>query len=485
MKFVPGGVQEVAQESITSMMLMDAGMGNPDYLPTIMRLYRDNSPLNYILDVKGLKTKGLHVNTNNQSYNTVGSNHVKYRIAETEARLEHIRANAGGVTFIDQLGSLTKPGQNQSLVEIFTDSNWGGFQEIIELADNRTQLYIILDPEEVEDGVWKTTVKLWTNDRTEFINPDLLVDGMEFQVVTNAHEQDFSERGVEKYQFKTWGDAYLTLQRFKYSWSGTAAAIIKNKKTVAGRFVVGGGEKAFLTKAEDDMMRRAAQQLNYMHIYGKSTVTTEGKTIVKNWKGRDVMAGDGLLNSNGGPVDIFYNGWTVEFIEFLMNEIDQYVLADSNSKYEVVMLMAPKAYTSFQMLMRRLGTTMNSNIVGDGASKGMIDTYAFYEFGGIRLIPMKEPSMTLRPAIKLADGSDHNDMDVILVPLGLASDGSNGVQLVQLRPQSEGVVAGIDKGGNIASSVDGSSKHVLFQNGIINQNKIFYLKKPFIAGKNI
>jgi hypothetical protein len=197
------------------------------------------------------------------------------------------------------------------------------------------------------------------------------------------------------------------------------------------------------------------------------------------------MAGDGLVNSNGGPVDVFYNGWTKEFIDFLIDEIDQYVLADQNGKYEVVMLMAPKAYSSFQTLMRTLGTTINSNIVGDGASKGFIDTYAFYEIGGIRLIPFKEPSMTLRPGIKLPDGTNHNDMDVIMVPLGMASDGGNGVQLIQLRPMAEGEVAGIDEGGKLASSVDGSSKHILFQNGIINQNKIFYLRKPYLEPTNI
>jgi len=485
MKFVRGGIQEVAQESISSRMLMDAGMNNPDFLPTIMRLYRDTSPLNYILDLKGMKTKGINFSTNNGAFNTVGSNHVKYRIAETEARIEHIRANSSGVSFNDELGDNAHPGRYQSIVDLFTDTNWGGFQEIIELSDNRTQLFIIDDPEEVEDGVWKTRIKLWGNVKDAFIDPALLADGMEFQVVTNAHEQDFSERGVEKYQFKSWGDAWLTLQRFKYSWSGTAAAILKGQKKVSGRFVVNNGETAFLTKAEDDMMRRATQQLNYQYIFGKSTVTTEGKVIVKNLKGREVMAGDGLFYSNGGPVDIPFNGWTKAFLEWFMAEIDQYILPDQDSKYEVVLMMAPKAYASFQGLMRNLGTTVDSNIVGSGASKGFIDTYSFYELGGIRLIAFKEPSMSLRPGIKLADGSHHNDMDTIVLPLGLTSDGKNGVQLIQLRPMKEGIVAGIDEGGKIASSVDGSSKHVLFQNGIINQNKVFFLRRPYVGLKNL
>lgn len=480
MKFLRGGIVEVAQESISSQMLMDAGMSNPDYLPTIMRLYKDTAPLNYILDLKGMKTKGLNFKTNNQSFTTVGSNHLKYRISETTARIEHFRANSTGHTFVDTMGQDAEPGRYQSLVEVYSDTNWGGFQEIIELADNKTQLYIIKDPEEVEDGVWKNTIRLWTNDTSEYIDPALMGDGMEFYVATNAHEQDFSERGVEKYSFKSWGDAWLTLQRFKYSWSGTAAAILKNKKTVSGKFVVNNGEKAFLSDAEDEMMRRAAEQLNYHYLYGKSTVTTEGKVIVKNFKGRDIMSGDGIMNSNGGAIEIPYNGWTKSFMEWLLAEIDQYVNGDSDSHREIAMMMAPKAYLSFQSLMRDMRTPFSTNVVGEGASKGIIDTYEFYELGGIRLVAFKEPSMKRRARIPLPDGTYQNDWDTILLPLGLTNDGKNGVQLVQLRPSVNGTVAGLDQGGNISSSVDGTSKHVLFQNGIINQNRVFYLRKPYL-----
>lgn len=481
MKFVKGGIQSVAMESISSRMLMDAGMNNPDHIPTIMRLYRDYSPLNYILDLKGMKTKGISLETNNNSFTTVGSNHIKYRLAETDSRLEHFRSNSAGVTFVDTMGQATEPGKYQSIVEIYSDSNWGGFHEIIELADNETQLYILDDPEEVGDGVWKAKTRLWTNDKEAFINPELLGDGVEYSVVSNAHEQDFSERSVEKYEFKTWGDAYLTLQRQKYSWSGTAAAILKNKKKASGRWVTNNGEKAFMTEAEDKMMMRAAKQLNFYYLHGKSTVTTEGKTVVKTLKDREVMSGDGILHSNGGPVKIPFNGWDKSFLNYLINQISNYLRADAEGNTEVVMLMAPLSYMSFQNLMRTMGVTLDSNIEGSGSSKGIIDTYKYYELAGIRLIAMKEPSMIDRPGIHLPDGSKQNDWDTILLPLGQTGDGKNGVQLVQLRPSTRGTVAGIDLGGNIASSVDGSSTHVLFQNGIINQNKVYMLYKPYMG----
>ena len=62
------------------------------------------------------------------------------------------------------------------------------------------------------------------------VNKNLLADGMEFQLIHTLHEQDFSERGNERYFAGAIGRTYLTLQRIKYSYSGTAAAIDKAKR---------------------------------------------------------------------------------------------------------------------------------------------------------------------------------------------------------------------------------------------------------------
>ena len=477
MKFARGGVVEVNQESVSTKMLMEAGILNPDYIPTIMRAYRPSSPLNYILDVKGMKTKGLNHSTNNGSYMTVGSNHIRYRLDEDDIQIRRFKSNASGISF-ESIYPDT-PGKGGSIIVGYTDSNHDGFQEVIELGDNDTYLINTIDPEEVGDGVYKHEYKLVTNDKTKFVSPSLLGDNAEYATRYNIHEQDFSERGVEKYKFKGWADAYLTLQRFKYSWSGSAMAMLKSKKSISGKYLYNSkGETSFLTSLEDEMMATAAAQLNFAHIFGKSTVDTEGKVFLKNKKQRDLMAGDGIFYSNGGPLKIPYNGWTSMFLEYLMSEIDQYVSADHDGVMEVVMLMAPRAYSSFQSLMRTLGKTQDNNIEGTGAGKGFVDTYGFYELDGIRLIPMKEPSMRDRPRQQDAYGKYSNDMDVILLPLGLTTGQNNGVQLVQLRPMAKGTVAGIDSEGNIASSsVDGGSTHILFQNGIINQNKVIFLRQ--------
>ena len=475
-RLLPGFVQEVAQESISSNMLIKMGINNPDFIPTIMRLYPQHAPLNYILDVKGMKTKGLHHETNTQRYRTVGSNHVKFLIDQPDYVIPKFTANLDGVTFVDPVNGTTNIGKGKTPFFIYSNSNWAGFQEIVELADNETQLYILEDPEEESNGVWKHKVRLWSNNTNDTVPIRLLSEGMEYMAGMTAHEQDFSVRGTEKYVNKGMGDAYLTLQRFKYSWSGTAKAMKQQYRSVVGK----NGAISFLTEAEDLMMKRAAQNLNYQYIWGKTSVTEDRKVVMFNNRNQEVLAGSGIVYSNDGPIKIPYFGWTKSTLQMIITEIRDYIGPDMEGNIEVVALMGTKSYMSFQTLMGELGKTQNNNIEGTGADKGVIDTYKFYELGGIRIIAMLEPTMSKdRPGERLADGTKHNEWDCILLPLKATNQGNNGVELIQLRPMASGTVAGIDEGGNIASSVDGSSKHILFQNGIINQNQVFWMKRPY------
>jgi hypothetical protein len=64
------------------------------------------------------------------------------------------------------------------------------------------------------------------------------------------------------------------------------------------------------------------------------------------------------------------------------------------------------------------------------------------------------------------------------MPIGFNIEGKPLIELVQLRPMARGTVAGIDIGGNIASSVDGSQTHILFQNGVISAIQPFRIYKP-------
>lgn len=464
MRYLPGQPKDISNESISSYSLMANAVVDPDILPTVYTLWEEElTPITSILNLKGMKSKGLFDHFKGNNYRVVKSNVVQYPVENSKHRKSRI------VRFVSDAYP-TQPGNFLTPFSVVLDNNWPGPKEVLELADNQTKLLIYDDqiPTEVVDG-FLYNVKLVTKERNTFCDPALLAAGMECAAVQTMYEHDFSETGVEKYTFDGWATSYMTLQRLKYSYSGTAAAMGESHK-----WTIHNGQVTYLTHAENLMMKRAAEYHEYAIIFGEGTVAADGEVLMKDSKGREIMAGDGLLNLGDGAYEYPYNAWSMDFLESIMEDMD--IRAGRDGKLEVLLVGGQKAINGFSRLMMNSGfTTHNNNVVGDGAEKGVNNTYSYYEFGGVRIIPKRYRWFDSegRPTMYLPDGTKRSSHDGIFVPLGLDSNGNNLIELVQLRPMKTGSVHGIDQGGdNMATSIDGSHKHVLFQTGIISRAKI-------------
>lgn len=488
MRLKPGIRESVAQESITGRLLLDMGIAEPDFVPTMMSLFPDEAPFISILDIKGFKTKGINYATNwltdNGRYRTVTSNHVQYKIANSDARKEHFRSNASGVTFED-FANPTKPGLNTQPFYIYVDSNYVGGKDVFLLGDGRTQLWCDNERggESASGGVFRYKVKIKGNNKDEYVDPLIMSDGYECQLVQTAHEQDFSAFGNERYNFGAYGEAYLSLQRLKYSWSGTAAAMIKNKK-VDGRWVEYGGGKGnatFLTYAHEEMLRFAARFADFQLLEGKCTVSVDTKKVVlTDENNKEILAGAGAMYSGDGPIEYPQsNGWTEKWINTFMTDISQYITMDETGERSAAVILPNRSYVDFNLCMKDMGLTQNMNIIGEGSEKIMNNTYKGYNLAGMTLYVVESKHMSQRPGLPLNDGTKTSDYMGYVLPLGNTGGGSPGAQLIQLRPMVEGTVAGLDQGGNISSSVDGSSVHILWQNGVIYENQPILIYKPY------
>lgn len=477
MRYTPGYNPTMSQESITSYSLIRHAINDPDVLPTVFSLYHDEeTPLSDILNMKDMKTKGLFEGMYSDKYRTVGSNHVQYAIASTDVRKCRFKAKADGTTYESKAYPST-PGKNNTPFYIYLDSNWAGSKEMLELNDNQTLLYIydVEEPKEVESGVWQYEVVLHSTVDNDYVDPALLTDNSECMPQMTAYEHDFSETGLEKYTFPTWGHAYLGLQRVKYSYSGTAAAMKENKK-----WAIHKGARGFLTYAEDEMMKRAAKYHEYSIIFGKQSVTEDGKVVLHDKRGREIITGSGIMNQGDGAYEYPYNMWSKKFLKSIMKDVDLRVGTDG--KLECVLVGGQEVTAGFGEVMREYGITINQNIVGDGAEKGIVDSYAFYEFDGVRVIPKRWRYLdgNQRATKVLQDGTKKSSWDGFFVPIGKTAGGDNQIELIQLRKPKMGTVAGIDKGGEgMATSVDGSSTHLLFQSGVISRAKITRIFRPY------
>jgi hypothetical protein len=479
LRLLPGQPADVAGESISSYSLIKAAVNNPDVLPTVWRLFPEEAPLSQLLAAKGLFTKNLRDNMsetqNKYGYRVVKSNHVMYPVANTDQRKCTLVDNGSGVAFKSDAYS-TKPGLNQTPFYIYLDSNWARPKEVIQLADLTTLIYVYDENEPVETtSGWRYECKMVTKNNDSYVDTALLQIGSECAPQMTMYEHDFSETGHEKYTFDGWGHAYMTLQRVKMSYSGTAAAMGNSKEWYAFRNSKGDEVTGYIDYAEKEMMKRIIRYQEFAKIFGRGTVTEEGVTILKDKRGREILAGDGILHQGDGAYEYPMNGpWTFKRLEHVMRDLD--IRTGKDGLLEVVMGAGYESRASFGRMMREAGlVTQNNNIVGDGAAKGVIQDYSFYELDGVRIIPKRIRFFDSQatPSIYLSDGTKRSSWDAVFVPLGQDEKGQNGIELIQLRPMKTGSVHGINVGGDgMASSVDGSSKHVLIQDGVISRVKI-------------
>ncbi len=488
MRLLPGQPTEIAGESITSYSLINAAQNNPDVLPRVWQVFKDDegSPLSAILASKGLFTKGIREGEFKGGFRPVTSNKVMYPIKNSLLRKSTIAEGPDGKTFVCDAYP-NKPGYKGSVIYLYLNNNWPRPKEVIELADNITQLWAWDDqnePTEV-DGVWRYEYKLVTNSDDDYVDPDLLAAGMEVGVGMTLYEHDFSETASEKYTFHGWGTSYLTLQRVKMSYSGTAAAMASTGSKNWYQFANSKGEKryTYITEAEQQMNRRAAQYHEYQLIFGKDTMTVDGKAFLHDKRGREIMGGAGLLYGQNGAINrpMTFKGMTMDYLESILDEVD---IRDNTEGFkEIAYVTSHKAVRDFSKMMVQNGfVTSDNNVEGRGNEKGVNLNYKYFEFGKVRIYPIAYKWFTNpgRPSTYLSDGVKKGAYDGLWIPMGTTSFGEKSVELIQLRPPKSGTVSGIDKGGDgMASSVDGTSKHFLWQTGIIKRVDVIRSYMPF------
>lgn len=472
MRYINGTPAHVANETINSYMLTSHMVSNPDILPGITKLWRnDLTPLSSILADRGMFSKNLTKGTNNGDYRVVSQNHVQFAIESSDRKVVRLIPGPSGDMFICDAYP-DEPGKNQSVITVWADIEWLAPKDVFEFGDGHTLGWIYDErvPQQDQNGGFKLNFKLVTDTNQASIDKELLVENAEIGFVMTAFEHDFSETAYEKYTFDGWGHSYMTLQRMKYSWSGYAASMETDKKWVQAN----NGATSFLTKAEDKMMRRWGSAIEYANIFGQGNVNIDGDVLSKDSRGREVMIGSGLLHQGDKAFRYPIHEWNRALLEGIL--ADMRVKTGKNGYMEIVGIFGDQNYYSFQRFMRKERIESRVEKVWSEADGGvgLKDTYTFYEFGGVRLIPVRSAwfSHPDRPKITMPDGTIPSHWDGILVSLANDDAGRNGIELITLKNRYKmGTVSGIDKGGdNMANSIDGSHRHIIFQSGIVNRN---------------
>jgi hypothetical protein len=233
--------------------------------------------------------------------------------------------------------------------------------------------------------------------------------------------------------------------------------------------------------AQLKMLERAAMYRERQILNGKSTVTPDDKVILRTVEGFEVMSGDGILNQGDGAWRLPYNVMTTRTIDNIMENISIY---SSSWGTEVAVICGMQWYKDFARLMKNEAGIDPKTVEMEGMKKGINLDYEYYKFGGVKIIPTVVPwfDSPMRATSYGTDGTRNTSHNAIFVSLGDVEINQPAIELLALGKRSwlEGEVNGINKGGDMANSVDGRHHHILWETGaaMMDVNGIAEMYRP-------
>ncbi len=462
--------QGFANETTTANHMLTYAINKPEYLATIASLYKETAPFSSLLAQRGQILKGSTFAKvgDAKGYRRIGSREIRWAVKGFKNRVGNIVQDYVCSAYP------TQPGRNQTDITIYLDTNWFSPRDVCELSDNETQIYFYKDqlPEEVETGIWEYHAKINTNVKDHFVNPDLLTVGKDLSVLFNQFEEA-SETAYEKYSFHEEARTYMTIMRLKWSTTGTAEQMAANTPI----WVSHNGVTQWTTAQEMEMLERWAAYRENQLLFGKSTVTTEGRTLMTLANGVEVMAGDGLLNQGDGVWKMPYNpnSFSTKILDTILMNMS---IGHSSSCQDtaVAVIGGWGAISNFNKIMKDFAGIDPKVVVEGKSGKGIDADYTFYKFGGITFYPMRYKWFDDQERAGRAHvdqyGTRLQSHRMIFVSLGDMKYDQPQIELLALgdRQMKKGSVNGINKGGDMANSVDASHHHILSETAIANRD---------------
>lgn len=470
MRFVNGHPKELANQTLTSRELMKYAISAPEILPYVATLFANqHTSFSSLLAQKGLVSGNLYSETNPKSknYRVVGNRKVMWKVAGQKIRKARIVPGPDGATYNDAFNQDQQPGKGGAPVTIYIDTNWFSPKDVLELDDNRTQVHYASNklPEEVSPSVFAITVKLISRDKSAYIPPSLLAEGKEIGWLFTAFEE-MSETAYEKYTFGDMAYSHMTIQRMKWSISGTAQEMTPNQVWVEHN-----GVKLVTNWQDLEMLERWAIARENQLIFGKGTVDEKDNIYLKDMENREIIIGDGLLEQGEGSFRMPYNGLSKTILHNVMKNMQLY--ANNDGVTEVAVIGGQDALWDFHDLMTPLMINSgagNKIVEGEGSAKGINLDVEYYQYAKVRFVPVwfKFFDNPGRPQSVTVNGRNPESGRMIFLSLGNTKYNQPNVELLALGKRSfiRGEVNGMNEGGDMSNSVDGKSVHVLSETGI-------------------
>jgi hypothetical protein len=220
---------------------------------------------------------------------------------------------------IEIVEDCTDTGLNRTPVTIFLEKNFYSKYDTFALADNRTELFVIQEPEKVADNRWRYLCTMSGNDLQAKVNPMLVRKGSKTTYRSNYHSEG-SYFGSSKFMFNVEKHrGYISTHRIADSATGDYNAQVyfeaKGKNGESKYFSMPKPEKALL-----DQFLVAREHAN---LFNRDNHTREGLCLDYDAAtGHPIHRGDGVIAQLERYCDkFFYNNLTTQVFQDAINSV--------------------------------------------------------------------------------------------------------------------------------------------------------------------
>lgn len=460
-----------ANRTTTTNSLGAALLTKPEIANNLANIWEGNyTAFSSLLARKGLVKKDVFAGLDSKDFRVIGNRKFMWGIKGypfTKCYITDTHEMPSGIT---------NPGENQSITTIFLNNNYFSPNDVLELRDGSTKIFVMDEyPVEVDSNKWAYKVKLVSNKSGDFIDPALLAVDAEVGFSYTMFPE-MSETGYEKNQFPEWRTEYMTIQRMQYSISGSA-------KATKVYWVEHNGQMMWFKEQELEMMRRWAIARENQLLFGKPTIDANETVFLKDVKGREIIGGSGVVEQGDPSLKYTYNRLSVRTIETIMQNIQ--LLTNGNDSAEIAVQGGQAFVWDFDRLMRDV-FKMNPEplfVSAGDKERGVKSNFTRYSIGGVSIVVSWNKSIDApwRPSENDIYGVNKRSKEAYFIAMGTIMDSPN-IELVTLgnggdnrsfiKKEVPGMVS-IDnsRGGITSNSVDGTQVQILCETGVKLENE--------------
>jgi hypothetical protein len=401
---------------MTAGSLLQYALTDPQVMWQSLSLYESNFTMfSSLLARKGLTASMLYGDMSGKSgFRTVGNRILEHSIRPPRMFKSKVISHTGGST----------PGLNGAMFNIVTDSDKYFPNNVLQVGDSRFLLFV-QNRTNTAHNTWTYQVSLKYNKPGSYVTPALLTAGNEIGL-SHTNYPEISSDSYESTSGHEWHRNYMTIQRLKYTMSGSARAT-----KIAIRH---NGVTTWETQANLEMMQEWYRINERMYLWGVANNDGNGNCYLKDLDGKDIMAGDGLFAQGDAGLKFGYNRLT----ERVLNQIlaNMHMMANNDGMTEIAVLCGAEFHWEFNSLMKDVFAASPEvfHVTNADGQRGVATHFQYYQpLSNLRMYVIEHPSFSspYEPT-NYVNGRNMRSRRAVFVNLGNTVGGDPNVQLVAL-----------------------------------------------------